>query len=177
MRLVVFSDSHGRTLEMHEAIERECPDAVVHLGDCYPDACELRYAYPAIPIYAVRGNNDWANEVPWQSVISLDNVQIYLTHGHQDGVSFSSPGHVPQRAIQRNCRLALFGHTHIAYKKTIGGVFVVNPGSISLPRQGRASYAVIQITNGQVEDVQFKDTDGVPCHITKDEKQKRMGWF
>ena len=29
---------------MYAAIERERPDAVIHCGDCYEDACELRQA-------------------------------------------------------------------------------------------------------------------------------------
>ena len=44
---------------MYDAIERECPDAVFHLGDCYEDACDLRRSYPSLPVYAVLGNNDF----------------------------------------------------------------------------------------------------------------------
>ena len=42
MRVLVCSDSHGRLLDLYDAVEREMPDAVIHLGDYYGDACELR---------------------------------------------------------------------------------------------------------------------------------------
>ena len=41
MKIVVISDSHGRMLDVYDAVERECPDAVIHLGDCYEDALSL----------------------------------------------------------------------------------------------------------------------------------------
>ena len=33
MKAVVFSDSHGDTAAMREALEREAPDQILHLGD------------------------------------------------------------------------------------------------------------------------------------------------
>ena len=56
MKIVVISDSHGRMLDVYDAVERECPDAVIHLGDCYEDACELRHSYPicrSMPCWAI----------------------------------------------------------------------------------------------------------------------------
>ena len=111
MKIVVISDSHGRMLDVYDAVERECPDAVIHLGDCYEDACELRHSYPDLPVYAVLGNNDWGADVPLQSVVTMEGVRIYLTHGHRDGACFSSPGNVPAHAAEQDCQLALFGHT------------------------------------------------------------------
>lgn len=160
MKVLVFSDSHGRMLEVYDAVERECPDAVIHLGDCYEDACDLRRSYPDTPVYAVLGNNDWGGDAPDRSVITLDGVRIYLTHGHRDGVSFCAPGKVPVRAQQQDCCLALFGHTHIAYRAVHGTVEVLNPGSISLPRRGPASYAVLELESGQVQAVWLRDTEG-----------------
>ena len=113
MKIVVISDSHGRMLDVYDAVERECPDAVIHLGDCYEDACELRHSYPDLPVYAVLGNNDWGADVPLQSVVTLEGVRIYLTHGHRDGACFSSPGNVPAHAAEQDCHLALFGRSHI----------------------------------------------------------------
>lgn len=43
------------------------------------------------------------------------------------------------------------GHTHVPYEIQVGGLRVVNPGSVGQPRDGdpRASYAVIE--NGQIQ--------------------------
>ena len=39
---------------MVAAIEREKPDAVIHLGDYTEDARELERIFPLLPIYRVR---------------------------------------------------------------------------------------------------------------------------
>ena len=40
------------------------------------------------------------------------------------------------------------------------GLWVCNPGSISLPRGGPASYARLTIENGQAELLELVDEDG-----------------
>ena len=47
--------SHTAVSDILDVIEREAPDAVIHLGDYYEDACDLRRSSPSLPIYAVRG--------------------------------------------------------------------------------------------------------------------------
>ena len=44
MKVLVFSDSHGYNMSMAYAIEREKPDAVIHLGDHTDDADDIRRA-------------------------------------------------------------------------------------------------------------------------------------
>ena len=160
MKLLVVSDSHGRTAVLHEAIARELPQAVIHLGDHYKDACELRYAYPNIPIYAVRGNNDWDADAMDGVSIRLAGVSIYLTHGHLERCHGSSSGRVPYVAAEKNCTLALYGHTHRTTLQTVAGVTVVNPGSTFRPRGGPPGYAIVTLKDGQVDEVHFRDTDG-----------------
>ncbi len=177
MRVLVCSDSHGRLLDVYDAVEREMPDAVIHLGDHYEDACDLRHSYPELPIYAVAGNNDWGCDAAWNAVITLEGIRIYMTHGHQEGVSFFSCGRMVERAEAENCTLALFGHTHIVYLQQHGAVTVLNPGSISLPRQGVASYAMLSLAAGKIEEIILHDTEGNRWDPEKRRKQKRIGWF
>ncbi len=177
MKVLVFSDSHGRTLDMYDAIEREQPDAVLHLGDCYEDARDLQRSYPDLTVCGVAGNNDWGADAPSQAVVALEGVRIYLTHGHREGVSYSSPGRVPVHAQEQGCQLALFGHTHIVYQGQHGPVTALNPGSISLPRRGVASYAVLRLESGRVDGIALRDTEGAPWDPEKRRKQKRLGWF
>lgn len=177
MRVLVCSDSHGRLLDLYDAVEREMPDAVIHLGDYYGDACELRHSYPDLPVYAVAGNNDWGCDASWSQVITLEGVRIYLTHGHQEGVSFSSCGHLMRRAQENACQLGLFGHTHIVYQERQAGVMLLNPGSISLPRQGVASYAMLSLKTGQIAAAELRDTEGNLWDSEKRRKQKRIGWL
>ena len=49
MKAVVFSDSHGDTAAMREALEREAPDQILHLGDLAGDAERLGIRFPPNP--------------------------------------------------------------------------------------------------------------------------------
>ena len=48
VKVLVFSDSHGYNMAMAYAIEREKPDAVIHLGDHTDDADDIRRAVTAV---------------------------------------------------------------------------------------------------------------------------------
>ena len=47
MKYLVLSDSHGNVDNMVRAVEREKPDGIIHLGDCWRDAEELNELFPA----------------------------------------------------------------------------------------------------------------------------------
>lgn len=160
MKVLILSDSHGRNLNSFDVIMREQPDAVIHLGDHTEDADELRRGFPNITVYAVRGNNDYNPELPLFSVVSLDGVRVYLTHGHKEGVSMQNEGRVQQKAKEYGCKIGLFGHTHRALLKQIDGMIICNPGSISLPRGGPASYGIIITENGTIKSVSVIAEDG-----------------
>ena len=160
LNILVFADSHGRNIAMAAAVEREKPDAVIHLGDYADDARELERLFPMLPVYRVRGNNDYEPDVAQYAVITPDNLPIYITHGHKERVSMLACGILPQRAREEGCLVALYGHTHRMLLERIDGVLVCNPGSISLPRGGPASYARLTIENAQLRAVTLLDEDG-----------------
>ncbi|MDY4542485.1 MAG: metallophosphoesterase family protein, partial [Candidatus Ventricola sp.] len=90
MRVGVFSDSHGDHEALDELLERMgALDAVCFLGDVARDAEHLRERLAAMPnqpvLYAVRGNNDYYSTctLPWDLLIELGGVRIYMTHGHR----------------------------------------------------------------------------------------------
>ena len=58
----------------------------------------------------------------------------------------------------RGTDLLLLGHTHIPYEVKTGDVWIVNPGSVGMPRDGdsRASYAILDTFTRQV---QFKKVE------------------
>lgn len=149
-------------MELYSAIERECPDAILHCGDYYEDVCELQQAYPDLQIDGVLGNNDWGVSSLQHQTIVHEEIPIYLTHGHREGVSAYSPGRVAQAAQTQGCKLAFFGHTHRPFCGQIDSVLVINPGSISLPRSSPASYCRVILENGTIRSVTFLDTEGFP---------------
>ena len=136
MKVLIFADSHGYNMAMAFAVDREEPDAVIHLGDHAEDAREIERVFPAMPICRVRGNNDF------------------------ERVGMLSSGIVSQRAYEEHCALAFFGHTHRMMLERENGVWVCNPGSISLPRGGPASYARLTIENGRAALIELVDEDG-----------------
>lgn len=57
---------------------------------------------------------------------------------------------------QNQADLVVFGHTHRRFAKMDGEMWVVNPGSIGLPRDGReGTYAIVSIDDGVITDVAF----------------------
>ena len=50
MKYLVLSDSHGNVDNMVRAVEREKPDGIIHLGDCWRDAEELHELFPRLPL-------------------------------------------------------------------------------------------------------------------------------
>lgn len=134
---------------------------VLHLGDHTDDARELQSVFPRLTVCAVRGNNDYFDrEVPEHAVVTPDGVRIFLTHGHQEQVYVREGKLVAQLAREEGCGLAFFGHTHRMYLKRVNGVLVCNPGSISLPRGGPASYGRLTVENGQPRLLELVNEDG-----------------
>lgn len=132
-------------------------DCFIHLGDGAAGFCEL-CAGEGVFSLAVRGNCDFApcGEIPAEIVHTFDDYRFFLTHGNKYGVSFSKYP-LADAARKKNCDIALFGHTHVAYCEYLPGegenekgVYLFNPGSLCVPRDGQRSYGVIIIRSGQI---------------------------
>ena len=152
MRVGVFSDSLGDHEALDELLERMgALDAVCFLGDVARDAEHLRERLAAMPnqpvLYAVRGNNDYYSTctLPWDLLIELGGVRIYMTHGHR----LVSLMNLAYKAQECGAQVALFGHTHQALCETVQGVLLLNPGSAgNFCRGGRARASVLEINRG-----------------------------
>ena len=153
MRVGVFSDSHGDHEALDELLERMgVLDAACFLGDVARDAEHLRERLEAMPnqppLYAVRGNNDYYSTctLPWDLLIELGGVRIYMTHGHR----LVSLMNLAYKAQECGAQVALFGHTHQALCETAQGVLLLNPGSAgNFCRGGRARASVLEINKGR----------------------------
>lgn len=152
MRAAVFSDTHGCTSLMLEAIRRSRPDIVIHLGDCERDTADIRREFPDIPLYSVCGNCDIAAFSPLRDIVPMGPVKAFICHGHEFNVRWSVNSLV-YAAQEAGAKLALYGHTHQAAYEEIGGVITVNPGTAG---QGRSlSWALIEV----------KDNGGIAVDI------------
>lgn len=144
--ILIFSDSHGSTNDMHRIVQAGQWDMVFHLGDCYDDMLELKECYD-IPIYGVPGNVDL---VKAQGILSLEveGFNICLCHGDQFSVK-SSLDYIRQYATKAQVDIILFGHSHIAYMEE-NDYLLMNPGSIKFPRGEKSkSYGVIELESSK----------------------------
>lgn len=150
MRILVISDSHRRT-DVIDRILSSQPDAgyVFFLGDNVGDIEDFEFIYPDKKFCVVSGNCDFASPVPTVGVEFVNGKKILYTHGHNFNVKYTTEN-LKKTARDNNCHIALFGHTHISKILYEDGLYIVNPGSCAKPRESRASYAVIDITDSGI---------------------------
>ncbi len=154
MRIAVFSDTHGVTAPMLDAVSRFRPDAVVHLGDHDRDTAGLLSLFPEIPLYSVAGNCDLAALAPNVLTVSFGPVRAFLTHGHLYHVNYGRLDSLVYAAQEAGCQLALFGHTHVPLHQDVGGVKVVNPGTAGRGRE--CTWALLKIFDNGGISVEMK---------------------
>lgn len=145
MKILVFSDSHGRLGPMLDAVEQERPQRVFFLGDNYRDGQALMDAYPDLPVELVRGNCDW-DSAPDELIVEAGGVKFLLTHGHRYGVK-SGTDRLARAAREKGVAVACFGHTHQGLNMPDHGIWLFNPGTAG-GIHGRVGYGVILVSNG-----------------------------
>ena len=147
MKAAVFSDTHSNTALMVEAVRRCRPDVIIHLGDYERDTEILRREFPQIPLYNVCGNCDMMPAAPLADIVPLGPVKAYICHGHSFGADYGDMSSLVYAAQEAGAKIAMFGHTHRPYLESDGEVTLLNPGSLSYPRQEgrRPSYIVMEL--------------------------------
>lgn len=160
MKLLIASDIHGSAYwcaRLLEEAEREKPDRLILLGDLLyhgprndlPRDYAPKRVIPMLNawkdrILAVRGNceaevDQTLLEFPcmadYAALLAGDRM-LYLTHGHlwsPDRLAPLEPGTV-----------FLSGHTHVKLDREVDGVRCLNPGSVSIPKDGSHSYLLYE---------------------------------
>ena len=138
----VFSDGHRDTFSLGRLLDQMGQlDAACFLGDVASDAAYLRLRLAEMegkpPLYAVRGNNDYASVLPDELVCDIGGKRLYLTHGHLCASLLS----LSLRAKERGADAALFGHTHEVMNEYANGVLLLNPGAAGDRMHGRGGAA------------------------------------
>ena len=158
MKFVIASDIHGSAYwcgKLMELIETENPDKILLLGDLLyhgprndlPRDYAPKQVIPMLSRYkdkivAVRGNCEAEVDqmvLPFPCLadyaLVLDGgVTLYLTHGHH-----ASPDSLP--TLEQGS-VFLSGHTHVKMDEVRNGIRCVNPGSVSIPKDGSHSCLV-----------------------------------
>lgn len=161
MKLMIASDIHGSEYYLNKllkAYEIEKPDKLIILGDIlyhgprndlpkdYNPKSVISLLNPLKDkLLCVRGNCD--TEVDQMvldfpvmadySIIFVDGKTIYMTHGHHFGED--NPPNISSGEI------LLCGHTHVPKCEDKNGYIYMNPGSVSIPKEGSEhSYMVYE---------------------------------
>lgn len=161
MKIFVISDIHGSIYYLKKSLElyeKERADYILILGDeLYhgprnplpleynpKEVAEILNKYKD-KIIAVRGNCDsevdqMLLEYPIMgdyTTILLNNKRIFATHGHiyrEDNLPNLQEGDI-----------FIYGHTHLPVAYKVNEIYMLNPGSISLPKGGnKNSYGIFE---------------------------------
>ena len=150
MKILIVSDTHRRDANLKAVIEKTAPfDMMIHLGDTEGSEEHFRewVKNEKCAIHVVRGNNDFFSMSEREKEISIGKYRAFLTHGHMYGVSLGPEG-IEDEARSRKVNIVMYGHTHKPHLEYLNdGLVVLNPGSLSYPRQDgrKPSYALMEI--------------------------------
>ncbi len=171
MKLFFISDIHGSVYYLNKALDKfkeEKADYIIILGDIlYHGArnplpkeynpkkvIEIINSY-ADRIIAIRGNCD--SEVDQMvldfpimadySTILYNNKRLFLTHGH-----IYNENNLPKLM---DGDVFIYGHTHIPKAEKTGNIYVINPGSITFPKENSPhSYGVLEDNIFTIKDLE-----------------------
>lgn len=161
MKLLIASDIHGSALfcrRLLDRVEAEMPDKLLLLGDLLyhgprndlPEGYRHKEVITMLSglkdhILAVRGNceaevDQMVLPFPCMADYALlqpePNLTLYATHGH-----LWNPDHLPPLAPGT---VFLFGHTHIKTVRQVDQILALNPGSVSIPKDGTHSFLIYE---------------------------------
>lgn len=146
-----MSDSHGNYRVLEDILLRN-PDAYmfIHLGDGERELDRLVTLNPTLNVRHVAGNCDAASLSPNTDIAVVGGKKLIFTHGHSFHVNYSTD-RLGSMARQNGADILLFGHTHCRLNTYEDGIYILNPGSCSAPRDcSRPSYGYIDITNAGI---------------------------
>ena len=161
MKLLIASDIHGSAhfcAQLMEAVEREQPEKLLLLGDLLyhgprnplpegydcPKTCAMLNSLKD-RIAAVRGNCDCEVDqmvldfpiLADYALVEADGVSLFVTHGHRF--------HEENLPPMAKGTVLLHGHTHVPVCRVHEDYIYMNPGSVSLPKEGsRHGYMTLE---------------------------------
>ena len=146
MKILIISDTHKRNDNFFRVMDMIGPvDMVIHCGDIEGSEYAIE-AGAGCPVEMVAGNNDFFSQLPMEREFEIEKHKVWLTHGHHYYVSMGNE-RLKQEARSRGVDIVFYGHTHRPDIDLEDDVMVINPGSISYPRQDgrKPSYVLMDI--------------------------------
>ncbi|MFW6030251.1 MAG: phosphodiesterase [Halanaerobiales bacterium] len=176
MNYLILSDTHGSLKSWEEAENFfNDMDMILHAGDLLyhgarnplPDGYNTKGLIEKInncpmDFLAIKGNvdalvDDWVLPYPLSeySMVVDNGFKIAIYHGYQhqseaERVSF---------AKCLGADLLIYGHTHIPELKKVDNVILLNPGSMSLPKQENKIKTIARIKDGEISILSLETGD------------------
>lgn len=178
MRILVISDTHAkcqRVYDVYKKLSADAPiDIIVHCGDYYTDALEIQ-AHLAKKAVWVKGNSDGCYDENEYAILDTEAGSFFVAHGHMQNVGFSQQD-IYYKALELGCIGALFGHTHRGRFTDFGGFYLMNPGSLSFPRDASGgSFGLLVTSEDKVSGKIYEYDDFMLDVPQKKEKPKVKG--
>lgn len=177
MKIMFISDIHGSYFWAKKAIEcyqKEKANKLVILGDILyhgprnplPDGYDCKKVISLLnslkkDIIAVRGNCD--SEVDQMvldfmmrsdyATLDVDGHHFFLTHGH-----LFNEDCLP---LLNENDILIYGHFHKPLAKKKEGLYILNPSSISLPKEGTNSYGIYENDQFIIKDFHGNIVDSI----------------
>ena len=146
MKILIVSDTHRNNTNFLKVVEKTAPvDLIVHCGDV--EGSEVLISRAAgCPVEIVQGNNDFFSDLPREKEFTIGGYKVWLTHGHNYYIAMNNEI-IKEEARNRNVDIVMCGHTHKPVVEIGNDITLINPGSLSYPRQEnhRPSYALMEI--------------------------------
>ena len=160
MKLLIASDIHGSAFwcrKLMDVMDRVQPDKLILLGDLLyhgprndlPREYAPKQVIPMLSAYqdkilCVRGNCEAEVDqmvLPFPcmadyAMLLVDGKTFYLTHGHH-----ANPSALP--GLEEGS-IFLSGHTHVKLDEIHDGIRCLNPGSVSIPKDGSNSCLIYE---------------------------------
>ena len=176
MKWMIASDLHGSAVtcrSLFDAFDREGADRLLLLGDLLyhgprndlPDSYAPKEVISLLSqrkdaLFCVRGNCDTEVDqmvLPFPimapyALIPLGERMIFATHGHHFHRDAMPP-------LQKG-DILLHGHTHVPTWDSVDDIWVLNPGSVTIPKGGSArGYMTLEGST-----FTWKELDGTPIY-------------
>ena len=159
MKYLIASDIHGSAFwceKLLQLAQKEQPDKLIFLGDIlyHGPRNDLPQGYAPKQVIAML--DDWKEKIlcvrgnceaevdqmvlPFPCMADYAVVEgektMFLTHGH-----LWNPDKLP---LITEGSVFLYGHTHVKFDETVNGVRCLNPGSVSIPKDGSHSCMICE---------------------------------
>ena len=156
MKVLIVSDTHRNEDNLISALTQEKNlDLLIHCGDVEGAEYEIEH-YAGCNTVFVAGNNDFFSRLPRDLELTVEDYKVWVTHGHNYYLNTNTE-YIRKEARLRGMDIAIYGHTHRPVIEKKDDLIVINPGSLTYPRQEgrRPSYVVLEVEKKDIKRLEI----------------------